>query len=107
MSDEQEQVADQGWASLDGLAQVRRAKAEVAAAASAIDDTLAAPFLSDAGKRMLEHLVDRILNRPSWNLGDTIETAHFREGQKDIVSQLVAAVNRVKTRTAAGGTSKA
>lgn len=91
-------AATEGWQQFAGVA---GAKELLERAAAAIDDKIAQAFLSDAGKACLEHLKARVVDPPSWRIGDTLEQAHFREGQKSVVLQLIASVNRAAERRAA------
>lgn len=105
MSDEREN--DEGWAGLDSLAHIKQARADMERTMNEVNDRLAAPFLGDAGRKMLELLIERVVRPPSWRPGDTLEAAYFREGQKDIVNQLVTAVNAAQARASAGGSTQA
>lgn len=85
---------NEGWAGLDGVAQVRAAEAELRAEVARIDAVIAAPFLTPQGQACLAWLKARVLDRPSWRMGDTLHAAYFAEGRKDVVRQLLASVER-------------
>ena len=89
------------WSQFNGLA---AARLMLSSAAEEIDDLIAQAFLSEAGRACLEHLKKRIVDPPSWRLGDALEHAHFREGQKSVVLQIVQSVNRAAARRAAAHT---
>jgi hypothetical protein len=95
---------DEDWAATADWTQfgsVFAAKQAMGRTLHEIDDKIAQVFLSEAGKACLDHLAARILRPPSWRMGDTLEHANFREGQKDVVRQLVECVNRAQARRAA------
>lgn len=46
-------------------------------------------FETELGKRLLEHLTDAIINRPTYKPGMTLDEVAFREGQKDVINQLI------------------
>jgi hypothetical protein len=93
------QTAD--WSQFNG---VDAAKAMLSQAAVEIDDLIAQAFLTEAGKACLEHLKKRIVDPPSWRIGDALEHAHFREGQKSVVLQIAQSVNNAAARRAAAQT---
>jgi hypothetical protein len=92
-------AATDDWSQFGGNA-LEAAKAMMAKAAAEIDDLIAQAFLSEAGRACLEHLKKRIVDPPSWRMGDTLEHAHFREGQKSVVLQIAQSVNRAAARRA-------
>ena len=89
----------EGWAGLDGVRQVRAAEAELHAEVARIDAKIAAPFLTPQGQACLAWLKARVLDRPSWRMGDTLHAAYFAEGRKDVVRQLLASVERAAAAT--------
>jgi hypothetical protein len=90
-------AATADWSQFNGL---DAAKAMISKAAEEIDDLIAQAFLSEAGRACLEHLKKRIVDSPSWRMGDALEHAHFREGQKSVVLQIAQSVNRAAARRA-------
>ena len=46
-------------------------------------------FTTDLGKRLLEHLEKTIVDRPTYIKGMTLDEVAFREGQKDVILQLI------------------
>ena len=46
-------------------------------------------FETDIGKKLLGHLKNVIIDRPTYKTGRTIDECAFREGQKDIVQQFI------------------
>jgi hypothetical protein len=96
----------EGWDGLDGVETVRAAEAALRADMERIDARIAAPFLTPQGRECLAWLRERVLDKPSWRLGDTLATAYFAEGRKDIVRQLIASVDRAAAARP-GGTNAA
>lgn len=45
-------------------------------------------FGTQSGQRLLDYLIETIVDRPSFKLGMSLEEVAFREGQKDVIQQL-------------------
>lgn len=90
---------NEGWAALDGVRQVREAETQLRAELARIDAVIAAPFLTPQGQACLAWLKTRVLDQPSWRMGDTLLAAYFAEGRKDVVRQLIASVERTAAAT--------
>jgi len=48
-------------------------------------------FATDAGQRLLDQLRKQFLDRPSWRPDEPSSRGYFREGQNDVVRQLLTA----------------
>ena len=46
-------------------------------------------FETDLGKKLLTHLEATIIDRPTYIQGMTLDEVAFREGQKDVILQLL------------------
>ena len=46
-------------------------------------------FSTDLGKKLLEHLEKSIVDRPTYAPGMELPEVAFREGQKDVILQLL------------------
>ena len=46
-------------------------------------------FQTELGKRCLEYLKETIVDRPSYKIGMELDEVAFREGQKNIITQLL------------------
>ena len=50
-------------------------------------------FSGEIGQRCLKHLRELFVDRPVFRQGSTFEETAFREGQRDIVRQIIKEVN--------------
>ena len=46
-------------------------------------------FETELGKKLLAHLVDTFIDRPIYRAGMSIEDASYRQGQADLIKQLM------------------
>ena len=52
-------------------------------------------FETDLGRKLLEHLKDVIIDKPTYKKGMTLDECAFVEGRKDIVNQLLKELENV------------
>ena len=52
-------------------------------------------FETELGGRLLSHLKQTIVDRPSYIKGMALDEVAFREGQKDIINQLLKEMQNV------------
>jgi len=45
-------------------------------------------FGTQHGERLIKYLSDTIIDRPTYKKGMTLDEVAFREGQKDVITQL-------------------
>lgn len=46
-------------------------------------------FNTPLGVKLMKHLKKKLINRPSYVIGMSLDQVAFREGQKDVVTQLL------------------
>jgi hypothetical protein len=46
-------------------------------------------FGTPIGEKLLDHLIKTLLDRPTFKIGMTLEETAFREGQKDVIRQIL------------------
>lgn len=84
-----------GWDYLDpGKAQAAKGKA--AARAHSLDMLVYETFNTDAGKKLLKWMVQQTVLRPTVTATSTSFQAGIREGQNDLVRQLLAMIERTR-----------
>ena len=54
-----------------------------------ITKLIAGTFETTIGQKLLTHLKQTIVDRPTYIKGMTLDEVAFREGQKDIINQLL------------------
>ena len=59
----------------------------------AVHKLIVGTFNTDLGKKLMEHLKKKIVDRPSYVKGMTIDEVAFREGQKDVIMQFMKELN--------------
>ena len=52
-------------------------------------------FVTPMGEKLMDHLRQTILDRPTYKPGMTLEEAAFREGQKDVITQILKELHNV------------
>ena len=52
-------------------------------------------FMSPLGEKLLEHLKSSIIDRATYKTGMTLDEVAFREGQKDVIQQLLKEIHNV------------
>lgn len=55
----------------------------------AVHKLIVGTFNTDLGKKLLEHLKNVIIDRPTYKKGMTLDEAAFREGEKSVVQQIL------------------
>ena len=50
-------------------------------------------FETAIGKKLLDHLVQVFIDRPIYQRGQTLEETAYRQGQADLVKQLLKEIN--------------
>lgn len=84
-----------GWQHLDPeIAKARRKQA--AAKAFALDSLADETFGTPAGKKLLRWMAQQTILRPTGDGGASERAAGIREGQNDLVRQLLAMIERAK-----------
>ena len=58
-----------------------------------INKLIVGTFSTELGKRLLEHLEDTFVDRPIYKQGMAVEDAAYRQGQADLVKQIVKEIN--------------
>ncbi len=59
-----------------------------------IHTIIAGTFSTEIGKKCLEHLTKTIVDRPVYKTGMTFEEVAFREGQRDIITQIIKEIQK-------------
>ena len=57
--------------------------------AETIHKLIIGTFETELGRRLLDHLVDVFVDRPIYKDGDTIDKTAYRQGQSDLIKQLI------------------
>jgi hypothetical protein len=61
-----------------------------------LDRAFARTFETDEGKKVLEYLVDKTLNQPTWIPGGGTSFGFAREGQNSIIREILQRIERTK-----------
>lgn len=88
------------WDQLDGLGADLSAKSESArATAAALAKNYAACFESEAGEKVLEHLVNNfvIRNTTPLNAANVLYEAGYHNGEAGLVRMILSQIERAKT----------
>ena len=58
-----------------------------------IHKMLVGTFETPLGGKCLQHLVETFIDRPMYKAGSTLEETAYRQGQADLVKQIVKEIN--------------
>lgn len=89
-----------GWEDMDNLgpaavAEVQRLKG-LQAESDELDRVFAMTFGTGAGKKVIEYLRSVTIDQPSWVPGQPADHGYMREGQNEIVRQIIKRTERGK-----------
>lgn len=94
--DDEAIVRLKGWSPLDNLSEALPDRQMSLAKGKALDLLAAQTFGTEAGKKLLRTMVSRTVLRPTVSASSTQFGAGIREGQNDIIRQLLAMIERGK-----------
>lgn len=85
-----------GWKYLDSIGKLTDDQKVTIAKARSLDSLAAQTFATEPGKKLLRWMVQRTVLRPTVTADSTEFQVGIREGQNDLVRQLLAMIERAK-----------